>query len=46
MTIPKAVETLIMSPDMAGALMTPEEFDLAELDPDDASRYELIHSSR
>jgi Uma2 family endonuclease len=39
----EAAESLILSPDMAGTLMTPEEFDLAELDPDDASRYELIH---
>src|SRR6516225_11032321 len=43
MTIPETVETLILSPDMAGTLMTPEEFDYAELDPDDYSRYELVH---
>lgn len=43
MTIPNAVEALILSPDMAGTLMTPEEFDCAEVDSDDASRYELIH---
>jgi len=34
---------LVLSPDMAGTLMTPEEFDAAEVDPDDGSRYELIH---
>jgi len=43
MVIPTAVEELILSPDMAGTLMTPEEFDGADVDPDDGSRYELIH---
>jgi len=33
---------LVLSPDMAGTLMTPQEFDAAEVDPDDGSRYELI----
>jgi|SRR5579863_5106469 len=33
---------LILSPDMAGTLMTPAEFDASEVDPDDGSRYELI----
>ena len=35
-------EALVLSPDMAGTLMTPEEFDASEVDPDDGSRYELI----
>ena len=35
-------EVLILSPDMAGTLMTPEEFDASEVDDDDGSRYELI----
>lgn len=35
-------ETLVLSPEMAGVLMTPEEFDASEVDPDDGSRYELI----
>ena len=43
MSIPIAVDELILSPDMAGTLMTPEEFDGADVDPDDGSRYELIH---
>jgi Uma2 family endonuclease len=43
MNIPAADATLILYPDMAGALLTPEEFDNAEVDPDDANRYELIH---
>jgi len=38
----QADEALVLSPDMAGTLMTPEEFDAAEVDPDDGSRYELI----
>ena len=35
-------EVLVLSPDMAGTLMTPAEFDAAEVDDDDGSRYELI----
>jgi Uma2 family endonuclease len=35
-------DVLILSPDMAGTLMTPAEFDASEVDPDDGSRYELI----
>ncbi len=42
MSISETLEALILSPDMAGTLMTPEEFDGAEVDPDDCSRYELI----
>jgi Uma2 family endonuclease len=38
----QADEVLVLSPDMAGTLMTPEEFDASEVDPDDGSRYELI----
>src|SRR5258708_4801364 len=37
-----ADEAVVLSPDMAGVLMTPEEFDASEVDPDDGSRYELI----
>jgi hypothetical protein len=36
-------EELVLYPEMAGARMTPEDFDRAEVDPDDRSRYELIH---
>jgi Uma2 family endonuclease len=43
MTVPATAQELMLYPDMAGALMTPEEFDLAEADPDDGCRYELIH---
>ena len=43
MTIPITQEAPILSPDMAGTLMAPEEFDAAEIDSDDGSRYELIH---
>jgi Uma2 family endonuclease len=35
-------DVLVLSPDMAGTLMTPAEFDAAEVDADDGSRYELI----
>ncbi len=35
-------DVLILSPDMAGTLMTPAEFDASEVDDDDGSRYELI----
>jgi hypothetical protein len=41
--IPATVDELILSPDMAGKLMTPEESDTADVDPDDGSRYEHIH---
>jgi Uma2 family endonuclease len=43
MNITAIGESLVLSPDMAGTFMTPEEFDAAEADPDDGSRYELIH---
>jgi Uma2 family endonuclease len=43
MATPATVERLVLSPDMAGTLMTPEEFDTADVAPDDLSRYELIH---
>ena len=33
---------IVLNPDMAGVRMSPEEFDLAERDPDDGSRYELV----
>ena len=36
-------DELTLHPEMAGILMTPEEFDAAEVDPDDGSRYELVH---
>ena len=29
--------SLVLNPEMAGALLTPEEFDAAEIDPDDVS---------
>jgi Uma2 family endonuclease len=43
MATPATVDQLTLSPDMAGTLMTPEEFDTADVAPDDLSRYELIH---
>lgn len=43
MAIPATDTEIMLYPDMAGVLMTPEEFDLAEKDPDDCSRYELVH---
>lgn len=39
-SIPVVAEELILSPDMAGTLMTPEEFDGADVDPDEGSRYD------
>jgi Uma2 family endonuclease len=42
-TISTTNEELTLHPEMAGALMTPEEFDAAEIDPDDECRYELVH---
>ena len=43
MTVSTTNDELTLHPDMAGALMTPEEFDAAEIDPDDECRYELVH---
>ena len=43
MTISAIREDLTLHPDMAGALLTPEEFDAAEINPDDDCRYELVH---
>lgn len=43
MTTSTAPEELTLHPDLAGALITPEEFDAAEVDPDDGCRYELVH---
>jgi Uma2 family endonuclease len=37
------VDDVVLSPDMAGTFMTPEEFDAADVDPDEGSRYELVH---
>lgn len=43
MAVQASEQALELHPDMAGALMSPEEFDLAEIDSDDGCRYELTH---
>ena len=43
MTVSANADKVLLHPDMAGVLMTPEEFDAADIDPDDECRYELVH---